>query len=292
MIGPFQFNFAQLDIGAVTSDILGVVQPMLGQVGGWMGHLATSTATLFGWTAFTVLVSYFMLSETGGNIGRLIKIELPGYDFDLKQIGYELGHIWNAFLRGRLILVSIWIIAFSILLSALGMHYALGLALLAGIANKFIPYVGAWISWTTFALVALFQGSTIFGLSPWVYVALVVGLSIVVDPSMDSLLSPRIMARALKVNPAAVMVAALIGLNMLGLIGVMLAAPVLATLKLFTDYVISKMLDRNPWTNIDTHSPQSSRSVIASLKQAWQMVVSRFQKKPQHVDQPPENRGK
>jgi predicted PurR-regulated permease PerM len=233
-----------------------------------------------------------MLAETGGNIGRLIKIDLPGYDLDLKRLGSELGFIWNAFLRGQLILVSIWIIVFSILLSALGMHYALGLALLAGLANKFIPYVGAWITWTTYILVALFQGSTIFGLSPWGYVALVVGLSIVIDSSMDSLISPRIMARALKVNPAAVMVAALIGLNFLGLIGVMLAAPVLATLKLFSEYVMNKMLDRNPWTHIDTISSRPPRSMPVFLNQTWQIVVIRFRKSPHRVDQPPDTREK
>jgi len=45
-------------------------------------------------------------------------------------------------------------------------------------------------------------------------------------------------------------VTALVGYNILGIIGMILAAPVLATLKLLLDYMIRKMFDLYPWAGI------------------------------------------
>jgi hypothetical protein len=72
------------------------------------------------------------------------------------------------------------------------------------------------------------------------------------------------MAQALKVHPAVVLIAALIGLSLLGLIGVVVAAPVLATVQLFSNYIFRKMLDEDPWQGmsvipIPTRSPLLTR---------------------------------
>ena len=104
--------------------------------------------------------------------------------------------------------------------------------------------------WTTYGLVCYFQPTPPLGLHPIVYAIIVVGCAIAVDSITDNLISPRIMAQALKVHPAAVLIAALIAVSMLGLIGVIVAAPVLATVKLFSGYLFRKMLDQEPWQGI------------------------------------------
>jgi hypothetical protein len=55
------------------------------------------------------------------------------------------------------------------------------------------------------------------------------------------------MARSLRVHPAAVLVTALIAANLLGILGVVIAAPFLASLTLLGRYVMRKMLDLDPW---------------------------------------------
>jgi hypothetical protein len=55
------------------------------------------------------------------------------------------------------------------------------------------------------------------------------------------------MAQTLRVHPAAVLVTALIAANLLGVIGVVIAAPFLASLMLLGRYTMRKMLDMNPW---------------------------------------------
>jgi predicted PurR-regulated permease PerM len=111
------------------------------------------------------------------------------------------------------------------------------------------------VAWTSYGLVAFFQGTTLFGLSPFGYAALIVGVAWVTDLVLDNYVSPRLMANALRVHPAAVMISALVALNLLGVIGVILAAPVLATVKLFFDYIFAKMFDRDPWALMETIPP-------------------------------------
>jgi putative heme transporter len=160
----------------------------------------------------------------------------------------------------------------------LGVHYFFGLALLAGLA-RFIPYVGPFVAWTSYGLVAFFQGSTIFGLSPVAYVALVVGCAWLTDVVMDNFVVPRLMSNALRVHPAAVMVSALVAFNLLGVIGMVLAAPVLATVKLFLEYLLAKMFDQDPWANLDTMPAAISPSlppIVPTLQSRYTQLRATF----------------
>ena len=181
---------------------------------------------------FAFLISYFLLSESRGAKSEFLKIRIPGYEYDTSQIGIELGRVWNAFLRGQLLIILVTIGIYTIILGSLQVNFYLGLALIAGIA-RFVPYIGPVIAWTTYALVALFQGTTIFGLQPFAYVLIIVGISWLTDVIMDNLVVPRVMGDALEVHPAAVMVAAIVFGTIFGIIGIILAAPVLATAQLF-----------------------------------------------------------
>jgi predicted PurR-regulated permease PerM len=142
------------------------------------------------------------------------------------------------------------IIVYSILFGAVGLRYFFGLAIIAGL-TRFLPYIGPLIAWTTYGLVAYFQGTTIFGLSPISYALFVVVLAWLTDVIIDNFVSTRVMADALAVHPAAILVAALIGANLLGVAGMILAAPVLATIQLLFRYVLRKLFDKDPWEGID-----------------------------------------
>lgn len=253
-IGPFEFNMGNYDLSLITNQILSSIQPLLGRLGSIIGAIASSAASLLGWLAFILLISYFILAESGGLSGRIIKFDIPGYSEDMNRLGAELTRIWDAFLRGQMILFLITVLLYSIILSSLDLRFAIGLAILAGMA-RFVPYIGPAVAWSTYALVALFQGHTVFGLEPFYYAVVVVGIALVVDNLFDSFVTPRVMADALKVHPAGVLVSALIAANMIGIIGVFLAAPVLATLKLFVDYGFGKMADRDPWETMAVNPP-------------------------------------
>ena len=72
-----------------------------------------------------------------------------------------------------------------------------------------------------------------------------------------------------RVHPAAVLVSALVAFNLLGVIGVLLAAPVLATVKLILDYLFAKLFDRNPWEGMETIGPPSSFPLSWTQVREW-----------------------
>ncbi len=253
-IGPFSLDFSRLDLNTIINQLLGIIQPLLSQAGNLVGTVASSAAGIIGWTIFALLLSYFIVSETPGGLQRMIQLPLPAYREDLRRIGQELTIIWNAFLRGQLILFTITASIYTITFAILGVHYYFGLALMAGLA-RFLPYIGPAISWTTDAIVAFSQGYAIFGIPQEHYMLLVLGTAWVTDTIIDNLISPRLISNALKIHPAAVMVCALIAFNLVGITGIVLAAPVLATTKLIFDYIVHKLLDLDPWADFERTSP-------------------------------------
>ena len=268
-VGPFVLDFSKIDWNSIGQQILSYVQPALGRLGNLVGTLASSAASTFGWMAFILIISYFFLLESGGLRSGIIRFEIPGYAEDVRRLSKELSRIWNAFLRGQIIIFGLSVIIYTIVLSILGVRYAIGLALLAGFAN-FLPYVGPAISWIVLGLVTFFQAVKPFGLSPLAYTGITIVLALLIDQIIGNLVAPRIMAQTLKVHPAFVLIAAIIAASLLGIVGVILAAPLLATLKLIGQYTIAKMLDKNPWLEVEAMLPPASPSLWTRLRAWWQ----------------------
>ncbi|NMB55561.1 MAG: AI-2E family transporter [Leptolinea sp.] len=275
-IGPFTINLNQLNLTSLGNQIVSSIQPMLGNLGSFLGTLATGAASTIGWLLFIMLMSYFILAETEGKPERIFRVTIPGYEEDIRHMGVLLGRVWNAFLRGQFLIIAFVIAVYSILFGALGLRYFFGLAIIAGLA-RFLPYIGPFIAWTTYGLVAYFQGTTIFGFEPFMYAVFVVGVAWLTDVIIDNFVSTRVMADSLAVHPAAILVAALIGANLIGIAGMILAAPVLATLQLFFQYTMRKMFDLDPWEGVDLSNRKKQEvNLLPIIKQAWKTVKHRF----------------
>jgi predicted PurR-regulated permease PerM len=277
-LGPFVLDMRtlDLDLNAISQQLLSFIQPLLGQTGNLVGAVAGGAATIFGWTFFILVVSYFVMVESSGLQSDLIKVEIPGYAEDMRRLGRELSRIWNAFLRGQIFIFSLSVVVYMILLPAMNVRYALGIAFMAGLA-KFLPYIGPAITWVVMALVTFFQPSKPFDLPPLTYMLIVVITTFVIDNwVIDSLITPRIMARALKVHPAAILVAALIAANLLGILGVIIAAPFLATITLLGRYTMRKLFDMEPWSGPEIEPPPFITSEW--IGQIRQFIQSKFRK--------------
>jgi len=257
MIGPYQFGLSQTDLQAFTNQVLDTLQPVLGRFGSILSSFAASALVTMGWILFVLVIAYFLLARTGEVTDEMINFDIPGYNDDIRRMNLEFRRIWNVFLRGQLIIFFLAIALYSILLTTLGVRYALGIAIMAGVA-RFIPYVGPFLVWIVTALVAFFQGSNYFGLEPWIYVILVVGSCLILDAVLDNIVVPKFHGDTLGLHPAAVLVAALIAAQLIGFVGLVLAAPVLASMVLISRYFLRKMLDQEPWPSSEFGSRDSN----------------------------------
>jgi predicted PurR-regulated permease PerM len=193
-------------------------------------------------------------------------------------LGIQLRGIWNAFLRGQLVIFLLAIFLYTVLLTVLGLRYALGIAILAGIA-RFIPYVGPFIVWIITALVSLFQSDNYLGLENWAYAVLVVGLCLFLDLILDNFIVPRFHGETLGLHPAAVLVAAIAAAQLIGILGLVLAAPVLASMVLILRYTTRKMLDLDPW-------PETEATHARNLQFPWVELYNRLRERLARVKSP------
>jgi predicted PurR-regulated permease PerM len=275
--GPFQWDLSRFDLTSVTNRLLSSAQAVLGQVGSLVGTVATGTITTLSHVVFILLIAYFLVAEVGQVREDLIRIDIPGYDGEIRRLTRELTRIWDAYLRSQLAIIFLVIITYYLLMTILGMRFTFGLAIMAGLA-RFIPYLGPFITWTVAALLAYFQpGGNYFNLQPWAYALLVVVLAFVVDQIFDQYVQPRLMGQSLGIHPAAILVAALVAFQWLGIIGLVLAAPVLATATLLLRYALRKMFDLDPWPVRETDQrlklPQDR--LFHRLRAWWRYLIHR-----------------
>jgi hypothetical protein len=137
------------------------------------------------------------------------------------------------------------------------------------------------------ALVTYFQSPTPFGMEALTYMLMVVITTTIIDWIIDNLIVPRIMARTLRVHPAAVLVTALVAANLLGILGVIIAAPFLASATLLGRYIMRKMFDLEPWPPGEPVAAHSNPFEWITRTRVF--VVSRFQKSiPRETNHPKE----
>ena len=136
----------------------------------------------------------------------------------LKQIDTTL----SSYIQGQGLVCLVVGILDLIAYAIIGLDYALLLAVIAG-ATNIIPYFGPWIGAIPAVIVALF-------ISP--FTALLTILSIVVIQQIESnLVSPQIIGKKMKIHPLTVMLLILLVGRMAGILGMIIAVPVYATVK-------------------------------------------------------------
>lgn len=241
-----------INLNDLANRLLETLQPLLGQAGSIVGSLATSAAASIGRIFFIVFVAYFILAESK-RVGEITLEQIPNYDYDIQRMTRQLGVIWSSFFRGQFIIFVMVFVVYLIILSGLGVRYSIALAALTGLA-VFIPYVGSWTSSIVMVLVTFFQPTNYFGLLPWQYSIMVLAIALITNFIFDNYITPRFFGRTLDIHPAAVLVAALFMASLMGLVGIFLAAPVVATLKLVGLYVFRKMFDLDPWPEPEKES--------------------------------------
>jgi phosphoglycolate phosphatase-like HAD superfamily hydrolase len=96
-------------------------------------------------------------------------------------------------------------------------------------------------------IIALLRGSTYLPLSNFWFGVLVLGIYTVIQQAENAYLVPRIMSRRLQLHPVVVFIGVLAGGLLAGAVGVLLAAPIIATARVLLSYVYAKLLDQPPF---------------------------------------------
>ena len=143
---------------------------------------------------------------------------------ELKKILGVVDDTFYKYIRGQLLEACIVGILSGIVLYFIGIDYAVIIGIIAGICNM-IPYIGPVVGTILAVIMALLSGQPITAI--WAIIGM-----IVVQQVDNNFLAPKIVGNSVGLHPVFTMLAILIGGNVGGLIGMLIAVPAAASLKI------------------------------------------------------------
>jgi predicted PurR-regulated permease PerM len=226
-------------------DLIGTAQAFVGSLTGPAFSIVGTAFRALINVIFLMTLIFYMLRDGRRFYNAIVEFTLPGYRDDARRLLYELGQVWNAYLRGQLLLsLFIGVVVF-IVATILGVPNPLVLGLISGVL-EFVPNLGPLLALIPAALLALVsQSSTLPFLEGPTFALVVIVVWTVIQNVEAIILVPRIMGGSLNLHPVVVIVGVLAGASFGGALGVVLAAPVIASGRLLGHYIYGKVIDQS-----------------------------------------------
>lgn len=181
------------------------------------GAIVSSIFSLF----LVFVVSFYLMSDESRVKKELsalfAKKEQERVGVIITQVEDKLG----AWFRGQIVLCFCIGLLTWIALSLIGFPFALPLALLAGLL-EIVPTIGPILSAVPAVIVAL-------SISPTLTLAIII-IYVLIQTLENNILVPKVMQRAVGLNPIVIILAITIGANLLGVLGALLSIPFVSML--------------------------------------------------------------
>ncbi len=235
-----------LDVDALLQEAVGSIQqlaePIVGQTFSFLIEAISSLV----WVIFIIVVSFYLVKDGQALQTWLEELVPAAYHNDFVRLRSEINLIWQAFFRGQLLLALIVTIIFAVIGLIIGMPFALTMAVMAGLL-EFLPSIGHGIWLTMASIVALFAGSTWLDIPNWVFTLLIIALHIFFQQFDLNYLIPRVIGRRVHLPPLVVILGIVSGALLAGVLGILLAAPTIASARVLGRYLYAQLFDRDPF---------------------------------------------
>jgi predicted PurR-regulated permease PerM len=209
------------------------------------------------------LIATFLLLRDAPRLLDVIRRSLPrDHRAEILHVLRDTNVMLGRYIRGQLILVALMSTVTTIGLTVLGIPYSVLLGLMTG-ALETIPFVGPITAGAIACLVALGHPNP-FGWSQIAYVGVVAAMYTILRHAEDYLVIPTVIGRAVRLHPAIVIFSLLSGGAIFGLLGIVLAVPVAATLRLVLIYVRAKLRDEDPFAPLTEELAEATESAAVS----------------------------
>jgi predicted PurR-regulated permease PerM len=201
-------------------------QAKIDQVVGGLGtpalrYLRTAVAGVVGLVAVLVL-TYLMVLEGPKAVDGGLALLPPPTAERVRRVGADCARTVNGYITGNLLISVICGVLTYIVLLVLGVPFAALIALFVAVADL-IPLIGATLG-AVVAVSAAFVHSPTAGIVAIVFVVLYQQVE-------NHVLQPLILSRTVQLNPLTVLVGILIGVELAGILGALLAIPVVGVIQ-------------------------------------------------------------
>lgn len=189
-----------------------------------------------------LVVTFYLLLQADQLAEAMYGLIPAPYRTEIRELGRSIDRVLGAYIRSQLMLIVLMAVLTYIPLTLLGVKYALVLAIATGFL-EIIPFVGPYTAAGSAMLVAMLQATTPFGWPNWV-LAVVIGIIYLVLRQMeDHLIIPNLVGHIVKLHPILVIFSILAGGHLGGALGLLIAVPLAATVRIFLTYLYSKLVD-------------------------------------------------
>jgi len=235
------------------SAVSGFAKNIAGNV---FGVASSVVGTIF--KLLTIALFTFYLTADGPRFRRTICSYVPRRHQDTVLWTWEVAiEKTGAYLYSRLVLAIFSGVATFFVLTALGVPFAVPLAVWMGLVSQFIPTIGTYIAMALPLLVAVVQGPSD---------ALILLLFFTAYQQLENyVLSPRITAKTMELHPALAFAFAIAGASISGIVGAFLALPFAAIVQA----VGSSFIHRHDVAETDltrVQTPEESRRIREGRK--------------------------
>jgi predicted PurR-regulated permease PerM len=150
----------------------------------------------------------------------------------------DLDYAFSGYVRGQLADAFVMMILISLVLSIIGVKFAIVIGIFAGIGNL-IPYFGPVVAYISTTIVCLINGEM-------QKLVISIIILIIIQFIDGNFIGPKLLSRSIKIHPLIIIVSLIFGSAIGGLLGMLLAVPVGAYLKLvFVRFVENRTLKKS-----------------------------------------------
>ena len=186
---------------------------------------------LFGIFASAVIVPFvaFFLLKDGEQMKKQVIELVPNRYFEMTlTLFHRVTRQLSAYLRGTMLDCGITAVLYIIGYSIIGVKYSILVGFLGGVLCL-VPYLGPWMGAALAMVIMLFDPSASF---PWWSALIVASL---VQFFENNFLYPIILGKSVDIHPLIIMFGLFVGAEVAGLVGMVLAVPLIAILKVIAE---------------------------------------------------------
>ncbi len=234
--------------------------------------LALSVVEVVALVFLTPVIAFYMLVDLPRVLEHTRELIPEGMRDEAEALGTSLGTALGGFVRGQMMVALLVATISSFGLWALGMNLWLILGIVAGLFNL-IPFIGPWFSGTLAVVVALVLED--FRLA--IFVAL---LFLGVQQLDNHVISPLVLRATVKLHPSLIILALLLGSSLGGILGLILAVPITAFLRVIVSHYWRTRILGESWEQASEaftveYEPPSPESLAGRLRRIGRMELTR-----------------
>ena len=205
------------------------IQDLLFGFGAGAGVVLRGVAETIAVIALAPILAVYILMDLNRFKAQSLELTPPQHRNEVAYVGGELGTAMGSFVRGQLLVALIVGFASSVGMWAIGLPFWLLIGIIAGFLNL-IPFLGPVVGGALAALVALLNGD------PWQAVWAVV-IMIGVQQVDNHLVTPMVQRARVNLSPLVIVLALIIGGSLAGLLGVLVAIPATAAIRIVVGHL-------------------------------------------------------